>query len=131
MNPDIFTLFYRAPGVLPLYEELERRIMTAYPDVTVAVKATQVSFYNTHAFAWASPPFRRRKGGPEVFLTVTFGLGHRLAHPRIRVATEPYPNRWTHHVIVQRPEEIDSELMGWIEQSYRFSLSKGKGRTRL
>ena len=126
MNTDVFLLFEKAPCILPLYEELERRIVEAYPDVTIKVKATQVSFYNTHAFAWAWPPFRRRKGWPDMYLTVTFGLEHQLGHPRIAESVEPYPNRWTHHVIVQRPDEIDGELMGWIDQSYHFSLGKGR-----
>ncbi len=130
MDPDIMMLFDKMPGTLPLYEKLEKRILTAYPDATIRVKATQVSFYNTHAFAWAWPPFRKRKGWPERYMLVTFGLDHQLVHPRIAECVEPYPNRWTHHVIVQHAGEIDDELMGWIDESYRFSLSKGGGRRR-
>lgn len=131
MNPDIFMLFDRVPGTLPLYEELERRILAGFPNVTVKVKATQVSFYNTHAFAWAWPPFRKRKGWPDKYMLVTFGLEHQLVHPRIAEAVEPYPNRWTHHVIVQHADEIDEQLMGWIGESYLFSLSKrGNKRAR-
>ncbi len=128
MNLDIVMLFAKAPGTLALYEELETRILERFADVTVMAKATQVSFYNTHAFAWAWPPFRKRKGWPDVYMIVTFGLDHQLVDPRIAESVEPYPNRWTHHVVVQRTDEIDEELMGWIEQSYRFSLSKGRRR---
>lgn len=128
MNPDILMLFDKSPDVLPLYEALERRIVADYPDVRIVAKATQVSFYNTHAFAWASPPWRRSKGWPESYLLVTFGLDHALSHPRITQTVEPYPNHWTHHVIVERAEEIDDELMGWIDQSYQFSLTKGRKR---
>lgn len=124
MNPDIFLLFDRSPGTLSLYMALEKRILERFPDATTMVKATQVSFYNTHAFAWASPPFRRRKGWPSQYLLVTFGLDHQFLHPRIAEAVEPYPNRWTHHVIVERADEIDEELLGWIAQSYQFSLNK-------
>ncbi len=128
MSPDILMLFNKVPGILPLYEEFEKRIIAAYPDVVIKAKATQVSFYNTHAFAWGSPPFRKRKGWPDRYMLATFGLEHQLVHPRIAECVEPYPNRWTHHVIIQRKEEIDDELMGWIDASYRFSLSKGKKR---
>lgn len=128
MNSDILMLFDKMPGTLPLYEALEERIVESFPNVTITVKATQVSFYNTHAFAWAWPPFRKRKGWPDQYMLVTFGLDHCLAHPRIAEAVEPYPNRWTHHVIIQRKEEIDDELMGWIAESYQFSLSKGRTR---
>ena len=42
-------------------------------------------------------------------MTVTFGLGYRKDSPRIDVATQPYPGRWTHHVMVGSAEEIDEE----------------------
>ncbi len=124
MNPDILMLFDKVPGTLTLYETLEDSILRRFPDVTIMAKATQVSFYNTHAFAWAWPPFRKRKGWPDVYMIVTFGLDHQLDHPRIAESVEPYPNRWTHHVLVQRADEIDDALMGWIAQCYQFSLSK-------
>ncbi len=130
MNSDIVMLFEKMPGTLPIYEELERRILARFSDVTIQVKKTQVSFYNTHAFAWAWPPFRKRRGWPDVYMLVTFGLDHQMQHPRIAEAVEPYPNRWTHHVIVERAEEIDEELLGWLEESYLFSLSKGRGKRK-
>ena len=120
MNLDSLTLFNKFPGTLPLYEALEKRILAEFSDVTAQAKATQVSFYNTHAFAWASPPFRRIKNSPKVYLQVTFGLDHQLVHSRIAVSVEPYPTRWTHHVIVAHGDEIDEQLMGWIGESYRF-----------
>lgn len=113
MNPDILMLFDKVPGTLPLYEELEKRIVEGFPNVTAKVKATQVSFYNTHTFAWAWPPFRKRKGWPDVYMLVIFGLDHQLAHPCIVEFVEPYLNRWTHHVIVQNADEID----GWSDTS--------------
>mgnify|MGYP000946989247 CR=1 FL=1 len=128
MNLDILMLFDKVPGTLPLYEELEKRITKGFPNVTVKVKATQVSFYNTHAFAWAWPPFRKRKGWPDVYMLVTFGLDHQLVHPRIVESVESYPNRWTHHVIVQNADEIDDQLMSWIGESYQFSLSKKRNK---
>lgn len=128
MNTDIMMIFDKAPGTLPLYEEFERQILAAYPEVIIMPKATQVSFYNTHAFAWAWPPFRKRKNWPERYMLVTFGLEYQLRHARIAESVEPYPNRWTHHVIIQRTDEIDSELMSWIDESYRFSLNKGRKR---
>ena len=124
MNPDIFLLFDKMPGTLPLYEAFEKRILETYPGVTIKVKATQVSFYNTHAFAWAWPPFRKRKDWPDLYMIVTFGLDHQLVHPRIAESVEPYPHRWTHHVIVQQTDEIDAQLMGWVDESYQFSLTK-------
>ncbi len=44
--------------------------------------------------------------------------------PWIFQAVEPYPNRWTHHVIIQSAEEIDEELMGWVQAAYAFAQNK-------
>ena len=35
----------------------------------------------------------------KVYITVTFGPSYKKESLRIDVATEPYPNRWTHHVL--------------------------------
>jgi hypothetical protein len=53
-----------------------------------------------------------------------FGLRHRVTSPRIEIATEPYPNRWTHHLLISRLEEIDEELMSWIQEAALFAASK-------
>ena len=57
-------------------------------------------------------------------MTVSFGLGYRKETNRVDVATEPYPGRWTHHVMVGSTAEIDGELMGWIKEAADFSASK-------
>ena len=61
-----------------------------------------------------------------VWMTVTFGLGYRKESPRIDVATEAYPGRWTHHVMVGTPDEINEELLGWIQEAAEFSDTKGR-----
>ena len=67
---------------------------------------------------------RRKKTWPEHCILVTFGLSHRVEDPRIAVAVEPYPNRWTHHVVVDKPEQIDGKLLSWLREAWDFSESK-------
>lgn len=55
---------------------------------------------------------------------VTFGLEHRVDSSRIAVATEPYPNRWTHHLLLTDPAQIDTELLDWLQEAYWFSEQK-------
>ena len=112
-------------SALPLYQAFEARVLAEIADVTVTVRKTQISFANKHNFAFVSfLPARRAKERPPVFITVTFGLRRREGSPRIDASSEPYPNRWTHHVLVSRPEEIDGELMGWIHEAAAFSAGK-------
>ena len=125
MNADILFFFNDHMDALPLYERLEGLILEQIPDVKIKVSKTQISFSNKRGFAFVSfNPCRRAKDRPEVWMTVTFGLSYRKDSPRIDVVTEPYPNRWTHHVMVGSEEEIDDELMGWIYEAAEFSSSK-------
>lgn len=124
-NPDVLFFFDQKPEALPLYDALEERILAEIPDVNIKVQKTQISFSNRHNFAFVSfLPVRREKQRPKVFITVTFGLSYQKESPRIDAATEPYPNRWTHHVSISSPEEIDSELMGWLKEASEFSAIK-------
>lgn len=125
MNADILFFFNDHMDALPLYERLEGLILEQIPDAKIKVSKTQISFSNKRGFAFVSfNPCRRAKERPEVWMTVTFGLSYRKDSPRIDVATEPYPNRWTHHIMVGSEEEIDAELMGWICEAAEFSANK-------
>ena len=125
MTQDALLFFGKSPQALPLYECLEQKILSEIENVTVKVQKTQISFSNRYNFAFASLlPVRKARDRPKVYLTVTFGLSHRVDSPRIDVATEAYPNRWTHHVMVGMPEEIDAELMGWVKEAAAFSAAK-------
>lgn len=125
MNDDILLFFSQHTEALPLYEKLEEQILAEIPDVKIKVAKTQISFANKRGFAFVSfNPCRRAKERPTVWMTVSFGLGYRKDADRIDVATEPYPGRWTHHVMVGCAAEIDEELMGWIREAADFSASK-------
>ena len=125
MIADILFFFNDHMDALPLYERLEWLILEQIPDVKIKVSKTQISFSNKRGFAFVSfNPCRRAKERPGIWMTISFGLSYRKVSPRVDVATEPYPNRWTHHVMVGSVEEIDAELMGWIREAAEFSASK-------
>lgn len=125
MDAEILYFFSEHMDALPLYQRLEALILEQIPDVRIKVSKTQVGFFNKRGFAFVSfNPCRRAKDRPETWMTVTFGLAFRVDDPRIDVATEPYPNRWTHHVTVSRAEDVDGQLLGWIREAAAFSASK-------
>ena len=129
MSNDILFFFGEHMDTLPIYERLENAILTQIPDVKIKVAKTQITFANKRGFAVASfNPCRIAKDRPAVWMTVTFGLGCRKESPRIDIATEPYPGRWTHHVMVGSVDEIDEELLGWIQEAAAFSEAKGRSK---
>ena len=125
MDAEILYFFSEHMDALPLYQRLEALILEQIPDVRIKVSKTQIGFFNKRGFSFLSfNPCRRAKDRPETWMTVTFGLAFRVDDPRIDVATEPYPNRWTHHVTVSRVEDMDGQLLGWIREAAVFSASK-------
>lgn len=122
MTSNELFFFDSMPDALPLYTALSEKLLAAFPNVAVEVKRTQITFREKYGFAFVS--LKRMKGCPKVFIIVSFGLSHRLDSPRIAIAVEPYPNRWTHHMIVRSAQEIDGELMGWLAEAHVFALLK-------
>ena len=126
MNNDVLFFFGEHMDALPIYERLENAILTRIPDVKIKVAKTQITFAKRYGFAFVSfNPCRRAQDRPAVWMTVTFGLGYPKESPRIDAATQPYPGRWTHHVTVGSVEEIDEELLGWIQEAAEFAAAKG------
>ena len=125
MNQDVLYFFDGKPDALFLYEAFEEKVFSEVDGVKVKVQKTQIAFSNRHNFAFVSfLPVRKAKERPAVYIVVTFGLGYRAESPRIDVAVEPYPGRFTHHVLISATEEIDDELMGWVREAAAFSAGK-------
>ena len=123
-DADVLFFFDGRPAERALYQALVQAMEARFPETAVKVQKSQISFYHRHLFAAASLPLRRRKEWPKESILVTFGLSRRLPSSRIAVAVEPYPNRWTHHVVVAREEEIDGELLDWLAEAYDFAAAK-------
>lgn len=121
---DVLFFFDGKPWALPLYEALFTRMEEAFPEASVKVQKSQISFYGRRLYGAASVPVRRKKGWPPDCLMVTVGLARCEPSPRVAVAAEPYPGRWTHHILVTREDEIDAQLLAWLREAYEFSETK-------
>lgn len=125
METDAYYFFEKHKGALPFYEKLEERLVNEIENVQIKYQKSQISFYNRHMFACVSfMPVKKKKERPLDWMVVTFGLDHQVFSDRITLATEPYPARWTHHVLISSCDEIDDELMRWIKEAAQFSRSK-------
>ena len=125
MNEEVLYFFDKHPEALPLYETFEGKVKAIVSDVRIKVQKTQISFYKKHMFACVSfARVRKKKDCPENFIVVTISLNHKLESPRVDIATEPYPNRWTHHLLISDVAEINEELMDWVEEAAEFAERK-------
>lgn len=115
---------------MPLFEALAEAILARHPATEVRVQASQISFRGPRPFCAAWLPIRRGiKGRPEHYLVVSFGLDREIRHPRLVDTTEPYPGRWTHHSIVATTDDIDEDLLGWIDLAHAWKNGDGDKKT--
>ena len=125
LDADVLMFFDQHMDVLPLYQAFEEILFDSFPVVNKRVQKTQITFSNRHVFACVSFARVKRKAElPMRFIVITLGLPAPLDSERVAVKTEPYPGRWTHHIVVNKPEELDEELLSWVREAYDFAAVK-------
>ena len=125
LDTDTLMFFDQHLDVLPLYQAFEELLYDSFPVVNKRVQKTQITFSNRHIFACVSfARVKRKVELPMRYIVITLGLPAPLDSKRIAVKTEPYPGRWTHHIVVSTPEELDEELLSWIKTAYTFADAK-------
>ena len=125
LDADALMFFDQHMDILPLYQAFEELLFDSFPVVNKRVQKTQITFSNRHVFACVSFARVKRKAElPAGYMVLTLGLPAPLASERIAVKTEPYPGRWTHHIVVSKPEELDEELLSWVREAYNFAAAK-------
>lgn len=123
MNQDKGTVecfFAGKPEELQLFNAV-RECVEPLGAVKIEATKTQVSFGTKRKFAWVWFPPMWAKDRPEKSIVLTFGVGHQIKHGRIVQSVEPYPGRWTHHVIIQNISDIDQDVCGWLTEAYQFA----------
>ena len=126
-EPDLDTLllFDGHHAALPLLAALEEMLFGRFPEAKKRVQKTQITYFHRHVFACVSFARVKRKAElPETWLTLTLGLPYPLDSGRVAVKTEAYPGRWTTHIVLGSAEELDEELLVWLEQACDFSERK-------
>lgn len=122
---DLMVLFADKPGALDLYLAFEKVLYARFPQTRARVQKTQITFSNRYVFACISFLRVKKKALlPDPYIVLTLGLPCPLASPRVAACTQPYPGRWTVHIVLGSEGELDGELMGWVEQAWSFSLVK-------
>ncbi len=116
--------FHGRPLELSLYRAFEAAVRDRIPQAITRFRRSQITFAERWGFSavWI-PPFKVR-GRPAHYIVVSFAADRRIDHQRIVSVAEPYPHRWTHHVLVTCPQDVDGQLMDWVEQAWRFTNKK-------
>ena len=125
MDTATLLFFEQQPEALPLYEAFADAVIRQYPDTKVKVQKSQISFSNRYMFACVSfAREKKKKELPDPYLVVTLGMSYPLESSRVAVKTEPYPGRWTTHIVLGDEKEVDGELLKWVAEAYDFANTK-------
>ncbi len=86
-------------------------------EAELRITKSQVAFMRRRAFAWAwLPEMYLRRGAP---LVLTVALRRRDASSRWKQVVEPAPGRFTHHLELYAPEDVDAEVVEWLAEAWR------------
>ncbi len=122
---DELVFFDKHPTAFPLYEVFAEKLFEMFPSISVRVQKSQITFSNRHVFACVSfMRVKKKMELPDPYIVITLGLSYPLESDRVAVKTEPYPGRWTTHLVIGSQSELDSEFFMWVSQAYDFSESK-------
>ena len=99
-----------------LFEVLRSAIEDLGP-VEMRITKSQVAFRRQKAFAWAWMPgaYLRGQHAP---LVLTLSFRYRDSSPRWKEIVEPKPGRFTHHLELYSPADIDDEVRGWLRAAW-------------
>lgn len=122
---DELLFFEEHSAAIPLYAAFAGELFRRFPVTSMRVQKSQITFSNRHVYACVSFARVRKKSElPEAYMVVTLGLPYPLDSDRVAVKTEPYPGRWTTHLVVGDASELDEEFWVWTGQAYEFAENK-------
>ena len=125
INQDVLLFFNGHTTAYPLYRMFETELFKRFPQTTMRVQKSQITFSDRHVFACVSfAKVKKKSELPNPYIVVTLGLPTPIESGRIAVKTEPYPGRWTHHIVLGTQQELDNELFFWLKEAYDFSECK-------
>jgi hypothetical protein len=104
--------------VVELYERLDDLIRRCGEEVVVAPTKTRVLFKVRTVFASVAVS--------KNWLDVVFVLARRLKNRRIKKAEKEYPGI-VHFLRIERAEDLDDDLVGWLQEAYDHRRQKDQG----
>jgi hypothetical protein len=99
-----------------LYERV-RAVVERLGDAEVRAGRSQIAFRRRRPFAAVWIPGRYLRGAVAP-LVLTVYLPARDASPRWKEVVEPAAGRFTHHLELRRPDDVDEEVAAWLRQAW-------------
>lgn len=97
-------------GLRPLYDRIVEALRAFGPDVEISPKKTYVSLRRNKQFALLQPTTKSR-------LDVGINLKGTPPDGRLEAAGS-FNAMVSHRVRLEKPEDVDADLLGWLRQAY-------------
>jgi predicted transport protein len=100
--------------LFPVFEKVRAAVEKLGADVTITPKKTSVSFIRKKQFALITPATKTR-----------LDLGLKLPGKPLTTRLEnsgPFGTMCTHRVRLEKPEDIDKELLSWLKEAYEKAV---------
>jgi len=112
---DLLTNQYKGKEVLkPIYEKLNKLIISFGNDITVTPKKSSVSYIRKRQFALIKPATKTR---------IDLGLKIKDKPTTDRLGNSgPFGTMCTHRVKLTNIDEVDKELENWLKEAYEKSI---------
>jgi predicted transport protein len=94
-----------------------RQEVEALGGTSLRVTKSQIAFRRRRNFAWVWMPGQYLKGKVAP-LVLTVALPFRDKSPRWKEIVEPVPGRFTHHLELNDPADIDEDVRNWLRQAW-------------
>ncbi len=114
MTPDEFFSDKALPKQL---FEAVRQEVEAIGETTLRITKSQIAFRRQRSFAavWMPEQYLKREAAPLVLSVFTKA---RIKSSRWKEVVEPIPSRFTHHLELKDPDDIDEEVISWLRQAW-------------
>ena len=118
--------FSQRPEALPAVRAFLSGALTRWPETEIVTQKSQVTLRCPRPFCALSTHVRfpRQQVPDPHYVTLSLFLPRPLTDLRGGVFAEPYPGRFTNHLPLFSPQDLDEELWAWTEEARRFRNPK-------
>jgi len=88
--------------------------------VSLIVTKSMISIRRERNFAWVWIPGKYLTGRASP-LVLTVSLRWRDGSPRWKEIVEPAPGRFTHHLELYNPAEVDEQVRDWLREAWELA----------
>jgi hypothetical protein len=89
--------------------------------VSLHITKSMISLRRERNFAWIWIPGKYLTG-MSAPLVLTISLHWRDGSPRWKEIVEPAPGRFTHHLELYKPAEIDQQVRDWLREAWEIAV---------